>query len=126
YSRFRPHYPEALFQFLKAQLGGFDNAWDCGTGSGQVALPLSLFFTSVYATDISNSQIANAHKRKNIHYSVQPAETTNFEPRKFDLITVGQAIHWFDFEKFYAEANRTLKANGTIAIMGYGLLITNK
>ena len=39
-----------------------------------------------------------------------------------DLITVGQAVHWFDFDKFYAEVNRTLKSNGVIAILGYGKL----
>jgi len=124
YSSFRPNYPEALFQFLKTQLSGLDNAWDCGTGTGQVALPLSAMFNSVYATDISTSQLANAPQRKNIYYSKQPAEKTNFEPDKFDLITVGQAIHWFDFEKFYAEVNRTIKINGIIAIIGYGLLKT--
>src|SRR5690554_5312132 len=125
YSRFRPNYPEPLFQFLKTQVRGFDKVWDCGTGSGQVALPLSAIFSSVYATDISTSQIANAPQRKNIYYSVQQAEKTNFEPEIFDLITVGQAIHWFDFDKFYAEVYRTMKSDGLLAIMGYGLLKTN-
>jgi len=125
YSRYRPDYPEALFRFLKSQVSGFGNAWDCGTGTGQLAIPLSRIFTSVYATDISYSQLENAPQWDDIYYSVQPAEKTNFAPEIFDLITVGQAIHWFDFEKFYAEVYRTMKPDGLIAVMGYGLLKTN-
>lgn len=126
YSRFRPGYPPDLFEFLKAEIKGFENAWDCGTGTGQIALPLSGIFKTVYATDISDKQLNNAHVRDNIFYSRQPAEKTNFEDTKFDLITVGQAIHWFNFDKFYKEVNRTLKPEGLIAVMGYGLLDTNK
>lgn len=125
YSQFRPGYPEELFQFLKRILLHFDKAWDCATGNGQVAIPLSEIFSSVYATDISKAQLANAPQKENIHYSVQPAEKTSFEPDMFDLITVGQAIHWFDFKKFYSEVNRTLKPHGIIAVMGYGLINTD-
>jgi hypothetical protein len=35
---------------------------------------------------------------------------------------VAQAVHWFDFEKFYAEVNRTAKNNSLIVIIGYGRL----
>ena len=55
-----------------------------------------------------------------LSYSVQPAEKTNFENRQFDLIVVAQAIHWFDFEKFYAEVFRTAKENAIICVVGYG------
>lgn len=126
YSRYRPHYPEVLFDFLKAQVNSFELAWDCATGNGQVAVPLSRIFSTVYATDFSAAQIENASAKPNIYYTVQPAEKTNFAPGIFDLITVGQAVHWFDFDKFYAEVNRTLKPGGRIAIMGYGLLQTNQ
>src|SRR5690606_21407520 len=92
---------------------------------GQVAVPLSKIFKTVYATDFSPAQIEKAKSKPNIYYSVQPAEKTNFESEIFDLITVGQAVHWFDFEKFYAEVDRTMKPGGSIAIIGYGLLQTN-
>jgi ubiquinone/menaquinone biosynthesis C-methylase UbiE len=65
-------------------------------------------------------------KRPNIHYSLQPAEHSSFSDNQFDLITVAQAIHWFDFDKFYAEAKRTLKPAGIIAVLGYGLLQTDQ
>ena len=42
--------------------------------------------------------------------------------RNQDLVTVAQAIHWFDLEKFYAEAKRVLKPGGVIAAWTYTLL----
>lgn len=125
YSRFRPGYPDELFEFLKEKSTCFECAWDCGTGTGQVAIPLSKIFKTVYATDISAAQLQYAPVCGNIMYSRQPAEQTSFESNMFDIITAGQAIHWFDFEKFYVEVRRTLKKEGILAVIGYGLVNTN-
>ncbi len=126
YAKFRPGYPDELFDFLFSLLTEKNTAWDCGTGNGQVALQLSKQFADVYATDISASQIANAVSKENIHYSKISAEETSFPENMFDMVTVGQAIHWFNFDKFYKEVNRTLKPGGLIAVFGYGLLTVNK
>ena len=120
YAKYRPTYPPDFFNYLNAIVPGKQNAWDCGTGNGQVAYGLSKVFDNVFATDISQSQIDNALRAKNIIYSVQPAEKTNFENQLFDLIVVAQAIHWFDFERFYSEARRTARKNALICIVGYG------
>jgi SAM-dependent methyltransferase len=120
YKQYRPEYPSELVDFVCTQVKNFDKAWDCATGNGQMARALSMRFKSVEATDISNQQLANAIRQPNINYSNQPAEATNFQDASFDLITVAQAIHWFDFNKFYTEAKRTLKPNGLIAVIGYG------
>ncbi len=104
---------------------GKDAVWDCGTGNGQVAIKLSKYFHEVYATDLSAVQIENAVKRDNISYSVENAEKTLFPDNKFDLVTIGQAIHWFDFEKFYHEAKRTLKHGAIIAVFGYDIFRIN-
>lgn len=125
YAQFRPGYPEELFQFLQEKVSGKERAWDCGTGNGQVAGRISNFFAEVYATDISVQQLIQATDRPNIHYSKQPAEKTNFPDSFFDLVIVAQAIHWFDFEKFYEEVSRTTKPEGMIAVMGYGLFESN-
>jgi ubiquinone/menaquinone biosynthesis C-methylase UbiE len=122
YARYRPTYPQELYDFLYTNLASKEKAWDCATGTGQVAKELANYFTEVQATDISKSQLKEAPKRKNIHYSLQSAEASGFNNKEFDLITVGQAIHWFNFEKFFKEAKRCLKPNGILAIFGYGLL----
>lgn len=125
YSRYRPTYPEEAYDFIKSWLKGFEKAWDCGTGNGQVAGKISEFFSELKATDISASQIKNAVKLPNIEYSVQPAEATNFQDHQFDLIITAQAVHWFNFDKFYAEVKRCLKPDGIFVIMGYGLFSAN-
>jgi len=126
YAQFRPKYPVELFSYLKNILEQKETAWDCGTGNGQVAGRLANFFKRVEATDISQQQLDNAVKVSNINYSLQTAEKTNFPDNTFDLITVAQAIHWFDFSQFYKEVNRTLKPGGIIAVIGYGLFKSNK
>lgn len=122
YAKYRPTYPFELFNFLYKNINNKVNAWDCGTGNGQVAFELAKKFSHVFATDISQSQIANASKAPNISYSVQPAEKTNFDNQLFDLIVVAQAIHWFDFDKFYAEVKRIAKPNALLCVVGYGVL----
>ncbi|WP_336518126.1 class I SAM-dependent methyltransferase [Pollutibacter soli] len=121
YAKFRPTYPEALFHFLASKANAVGRLWDCATGNGQVAGPMSLVFAEVYATDISSSQISNAVQAPNIFYSIQPAEKVDFPGDYFDMITVSQAIHWFNFDAFYHEVARTLKPGGVFAAIGYGM-----
>jgi SAM-dependent methyltransferase len=125
YAKFRPTYPGELFDYLLSVVRGRENAWDCGTGNGQVAQVLAGSFDRVMATDISQQQIDNAVRHEHIEYSVQPAERTSFPDDTFDLITVAQAIHWFHFDAFYQEVDRTIRPGGVLAVIGYGLIQTN-
>ena len=122
YAAFRPTYPRELYDFIFHHVRGRNAAWDCATGNGQVARYLSPHFTEVYATDISQSQIDEAFMAENIFYSLSPAEKTSFPDHGFDLITVGQALHWFNFDEFYREVRRTATRNGLLAVWGYALL----
>ena len=122
YQKFRPTYPEELFTFINGLVNEKTNCWDCGTGNGQVAKELSQSFENVYATDISANQISEAPAISNIHYSVQPAEQTDFTSDLFDLVMVAQAVHWFEFDRFYDEVKRTGKKNAVVVLVGYGLM----
>ncbi|HMG91331.1 MAG TPA: methyltransferase domain-containing protein [Chryseolinea sp.] len=122
YAAFRPTYPKELYDFIFSNLETKQKAWDYATGNGQVAGYLASHFDEVYATDISQQQLNNAIKKNNIFYSVNPAEKTAFEDQQFDLITVAQALHWFECEKFYKEAKRVGKPGSLLAIWGYALL----
>lgn len=121
YAKYRPTYPAVVFDYIFSLIENKNVAWDCATGNGQVATKLAKKFTLVKATDLSASQLKNSTPLNNIDYSVQLAEKTNFKNHQFDLITVSQAIHWFNFNEFYAEVNRTLKPNGYLVVIGYGL-----
>lgn len=120
YAKFRPTYPPELFDYLNSIVKIREKAWDCGTGNGQVAYELAKSFDTVFATDISQRQIDNALETNNIQYSVQSAEQAEFHNQMFDLVVVAQAIHWFDFERFYLEVTRTAKENATLCVIGYG------
>ena len=123
YAQFRPSYPKAVFSFLETILKGKERVWDCATGTGQVAKELVDLFDHIEATDLSENQLKNAVSLPNIHYSKQIAEQTNFPDHHFDCVTVGQAIHWFDFEKFYFEVKRVLKSDGLLVVLGYGNIV---
>lgn len=126
YAKYRPTYPSAFFSYLNTLVPVKQRAWDCGTGNGQVAFALAETFEKVFATDMSQAQIDHAAQANNINYSVQPAEHTNFEDNQFDLIIVAQAIHWFDFDKFYTEVKRTAKENALICVTGYGRIMISE
>jgi SAM-dependent methyltransferase len=121
YAQFRPTYPDALYHFIFSHVKAFDVAWDCGTGNGQSARVLSTKFKKVMATDISAKQMEHAYKADTIFYTVG-GEKTFFEDSSIDLITVAQAIHWFNVDEFYKEVNRVAKPNAILAVWGYSLL----
>ena len=126
YSKFRPIYPVALYDEILSHVRSFDNCWDCATGNGQMAIELAPHFKQLVATDISANQLAKAPKRDNISYDVERAEHTSFSENTFDLITVGQAVHWFDHQHFNIEVNRVANNGGVIALIGYGLMFGDK
>lgn len=122
YQSNRPSYPDALFEFLATQAPGHHCAWDCATGTGQAAQGLAHYFDRVIATDGSATQIASALRDPRIEYRVATAESSGLEGASVDLVTVAQALHWFDIPAFFAEARRVLKPGGIIAIWSYNLL----
>lgn len=126
YFNFRPGYPEELFQHILSITNSRIRAWDCGTGNGQIAAELAQYFETVYATDISAAQLEKAIQKPNILYTQQSAEHSNFPDAFFDLIVVAQAVHWFQFDQFYAEVKRCLKTDGILLITGYGLIQVNE
>jgi SAM-dependent methyltransferase len=122
YAIFRPGYPQELFTYLGSVAPSRQLAWDCGTGNGQAAAGLASVFDRVMATDASEKQIANAQPHERVEYRVAPAENSGIESGTIDLIMIAQALHWFDLDRFYAEARRVLKPGGTLAASAYNLL----
>ena len=119
YREARPTYPDTLFDWLAAQAPDRALAWDCGCGNGQASVALARHFDRVVATDPSASQIADAEPRPNIDYRVEPAERSSLADASASLVTVAQALHWFDFAAFYAEVRRVLKPGGVFAAWAY-------
>ena len=122
YTRYRPHYPAPLFEYLAELVIDHQLAWDCATGSGQAALGLVKYFEKIIASDASDEQIANAVAHDRITYVVAPAEKTEITSGSVDLIVVAQALHWFDLDRFYAEVRRVSQEGGVLAVWSYSLL----
>lgn len=121
YAQFRPQYPEALFEWLASLTVSHDHAWDCGTGNGQAACGLARWYARVTATDASAGQIESAEPCERVTYRVAKAEGSGIEPDSVDLVTVAQALHWFDLDQFYAEVRRVVRPGGVFAGWCYGL-----
>ncbi|MBO9661762.1 class I SAM-dependent methyltransferase [Dokdonella sp.] len=119
YQAARPTYPAALFDWLAAQAPARDLVWDVGCGNGQASTALAARFARVHASDPSAQQIANAEARPNIDYRVEPAERCSLADAGADLVTVAQAMHWFDLPRFHAEVRRVLKPRGVFAAWTY-------
>ncbi|MEO8460997.1 MAG: methyltransferase domain-containing protein [Dokdonella sp.] len=119
YAEARPIYPDALFAWLAGHIPSRELAWDVGCGNGQASIALAEHFSRVVATDPSAAQIANASPHPNIDYRVEPAERCSLANTSVDLITIAQALHWFDLDGFYAEVRRVLKPGGLIVAWTY-------
>jgi SAM-dependent methyltransferase len=120
YSRYRPDYPPALFGFVAGLAPGRALAWDCATGSGQAAVALAAHFERVVATDASAAQLAHAAPHERGRYHAARAEASGLACASVDVVTVAQAMHWFDLDAFYAEARRVLRPGGALAAWTYG------
>ena len=121
YARFRPRYPTSLFAWLADQCDRKTQAWDCGTGNGQAAMGLAEFFDQVLATDASAQQIAAAPPQSRVEFRTATERQSGLATASTDLVTVAQALHWFDTTAFFQEVRRVLRPRGVVAVWCYNL-----
>jgi SAM-dependent methyltransferase len=119
YANFRPGYPPELFTWLAQAVTARHAVWDCGCGSGQASTALAGSFDEVFATDVAAEQIAAAKSHPRVKYSVAPAERSGLPDASVDLVTVAQALHWFDTTAFYEEARRVARPGALLAVWTY-------
>src|SRR5687768_2271501 len=122
YAAHRPTYPITLVDELASISPSQRRAFDCGCGTGQLSVLLAERFEEVVATDASAAQIEKAQPHDRVTYRTALAEDSGLPDASVDLITVAQAAHWLDLEKFYAEACRVARPGAAIALITYGVL----
>lgn len=121
YARYRPTYPAELFDWIAGVAPARTAAWDCGAGSGQATLPLAERFDRVVGTDASAEQLRQAPAHPRITWRVAPAEASGLDPASMDVVTIAQALHWFDLPRFWGEVRRVVRPAGVIVAWSYGV-----
>lgn len=119
YAASRPGYPEDLFKWIAANSNSHDLVWDVGTGSGQAARSLADYYSKVNATDLDKSQIEAASIHPNISFHQSPAHMSGLPDNSADAITVATALHWFDFDLFWPEVQRTARPGALFCAWTY-------
>jgi SAM-dependent methyltransferase len=122
YAAHRPTYPMALVDFLADVSPGRDIALDCGCGTGQLSVLLAERFARVVATDASAAQIENAQPHPRVEYRTARAEDSGLPAASVDLVTVAQAAHWLDLDRFYDDVRRVARPGAVVALITYGVL----
>ena len=123
YVKYRPHYPEALLEFMKTECGLDQGSViaDVGSGTG-ISSELFLYNgNKVYAVEPNDEMRSAAEKifsnDKNFISVNASAEETGLENNSVDFIIAGQAFHWFDLGKSKSEFRRILKKDGYFFII---------
>ena len=119
YSRFRPRYPDAIFQWMAERAPARSHCWDAACGNGQASVGLARWFDHVTATDLSPEQIEAAQPHPGVTYSVGAAERSHLHDCSTDAVLIAAAIHWLDVDGFNRETLRVLKPKGLLVWLGY-------
>jgi SAM-dependent methyltransferase len=123
YVRFRPGYPAAVAELLCRECGLTEASRiaDIGSGTGllsRVFLDAGLDVTGVEPNremrEASDAFLAGYPRFRSVDGR---AEHTTLAGESVDLITAGQAFHWFDVEKTRREWERILRPGGTAALI---------
>lgn len=123
YIKYRPGYPSEIIDYLKSEgiLKNDSIIADIGSGTG---ISTELFLkngNTVYAIE-PNEQMREAAERLLMNYSNfisvnGKAEETTLQKNSIDLITAGQAFHWFDIPKAKVEFKHLLTKDGYVCLL---------
>jgi SAM-dependent methyltransferase len=123
YVLYRPHYPTAIIPFLIDACGLTPDSIvaDIGSGTGFLSELFLEFGCAVDGVE-PNLEMREAGesylKRFTEFHSIDgTAEATTLASSSIDLVTAGQAFHWFNVPKSIAEFKRILKSNGNVVIV---------
>ncbi len=123
YELYRPRYPAELLDLLgrEAGLSSFTSVADVGSGTGLLSELLLRSKCNLYCVEpneemrrVSVGKFAHEEKCKIIEGT---AENTSLLDDSMDIVTVGQAFHWFDPIRARIEFGRILKRGGKVVLI---------
>ncbi len=123
YVKFRPSYPPEVVALLAAECGLTPDALvaDIGAGTGLLAELFLKHGNRVFGVE-PNREMREAGERLLTDYPQYTsidgtAEATTLDDQSVEIITAGQAFHWFDRTKARAEFARILRPSGWVALV---------
>ena len=123
YDRYRPTYPNALFELMatQLQLPTDPRVVDLGAGTGRASIAMAGRQWRVTAVEPGGPMLEVLRSRAEtdglVIRTVQAtAEATGLEAGSFDLATAGQAFHWFDKPAALMEMARIVRPGGGLAL----------
>jgi SAM-dependent methyltransferase len=111
YDRYRPAFPDALFDDL-AGLAGSSEVLDIGTGTGKVARGLAQRGLSVVGVEI-DPRMADVARKQGVRVELGRFEEWEDAGRRFDLVTCGDAWHWIEPKRGAAKVAQVLRPGGS-------------
>lgn len=123
YSKYRPTYPKAILDILRNEVR-FDQykiVADVGSGTGILSKIFLENGNRVFAVepndDMRSFAESDLSRFPNFVSVKGRAEKTTLEDQSIDLVTIGQALHWFDPEQSRKEFLRILRRHGHLCVL---------
>jgi SAM-dependent methyltransferase len=119
--RYRPPYPQPVFDILRRLIVGPRTILDAGCGTGALTRHMAVFAARVDAIDPSEAMIEEGRRLPGgddarIHWAVGSAETAPLDP-PYGLITTGQSLHWMDHAVVMPRFHDALAPGGRLAAL---------
>src|SRR5437660_4475378 len=123
YLRYRPRYPKEIVQLIETECGlrSESSIADIGSGTGILAELFLRNGNHVFGIE-PNREMREAGERLLAIYTrftsvAGTAEATTLPDQSIDLITAGQAFHWFDRDSCRKEFMRILRPGGWVVLV---------
>lgn len=123
YSRFRPNYPRGIYALLQEHAGLTADSViaDIGSGTGKLAALFLERGNYVHCVepnaDMRRRAESDLSALGNFAFVDGTAEMTTLSGRSVDLVTAGQAFHWFNPPRAAEEFLRILRPGGMAALI---------
>lgn len=120
--RFRPPYPEQLYETLVSLAPQGGRLLDLGCGPGKIARYLSPYFERVVAVDPSGAMLALAMSLENgdapnISWVQSKAEDADLGSERFQLVVAANSIHWMDHHRLFGKLQKQVAPDHRIAVV---------